>query len=206
MFCIKCGKDAKVGNFCERCFLESNELFDIDNSELYFCRGCSGYFLKNEKVNIDDVVKKGIKSENRIKKIQIKKKKIGNKIYVTVICSGYIKPCKKLKEEAKKILINIKKRMCDTCIKLSGGYYEAMIQVRGDNREKIFNIIKKLSSKALISSIEKAKLGYDIKFVSKKDATKIANQMRKKFSVKDTYKLVGEKKGKKLYRNFYVIR
>jgi len=206
MFCIKCGKDAEVGNFCNKCFLEDNELFDIDSLVFYFCRGCDGYFLKNRKVSVEGAVKSGIKTKNNIKKIEIKERVVGNKIYVTVTCSGLIKPCRKIKKEEKKILITIKKQMCDTCIRLAGGYYEAMFQVRGDNKERVFKKLMALSKKVPITSVGEIKEGYDIKFVNKKDAAYISRLLKKKFEVKDTYKLVGEKKGKKLYRNFYVVR
>jgi NMD protein affecting ribosome stability and mRNA decay len=42
--------------------------------------------------------------------------------------------------------------------------------------------------------------------VNKKEAAHIARILRDKYNVKETFKLVGEKKGKKLYRNFYAIR
>jgi len=206
MFCVKCGKNASVNNFCEDCFLLANKLFDADNIMIYFCKKCKRYFLKGKNIAIDDAIKQAIKTKHKIKNIEIKKKTVGNKIYATIICSGYINPCKKIKLEEKRIVVNIMKRVCDDCTKLSGNYYEALIQVRGEDAEKIFKKIKWMLRNVLIAGIEKKKYGYDIRFVNKNEAFKIANQMRKRFSVNDSYKLVGDKKGEKIYRNFYAIK
>jgi NMD protein affecting ribosome stability and mRNA decay len=162
--------------------------------------------MKGKKSSIDDAIKSSIITKNKIKNVEINKRKIGNKIHATIICSGYIKPCKKLKSETKNIVVNIRKRLCEDCIKLSGGYYEAIIQIRGEQKDRILKKINNMYKKNLITSINKTEHGYDIRFVDKNDATIIANRLRKKHDVNASYIFVGEKKGKKLYRNVYAVR
>ncbi|MEM7819568.1 MAG: NMD3-related protein [Candidatus Aenigmatarchaeota archaeon] len=205
MFCIRCGKKATIKTFCEDCFLEKEKLFDIGNYELKFCNMCKSIFDNDKKIDIKESIKNRIKSNNKIKEINIKTKTVGNRIYASIICLGYIRPCKKMKKEEKKILVILRNMLCQTCKKLSGSYYEAVFQVR-DEPEKIMNKIKEISDNIIVSGIEKTKNGYNIKFIDKKQAANLANRLRKYFSVKETYKLIGEKKGEKLYRNYYAIR
>ena len=56
------------------------------------------------------------------------------------------------------------------------------------------------------SFVERIKDGYDIKFIKKSKAASIAKHLKKYFHVKESYKFVGEKKGKRLYRNYYSVK
>ena len=205
MFCIKCGKRAVIGNFCRNCFLAKEELFKIKDFSLPIC-DCGSYYDKiwQKPKDIDDIIrdqiKQRIRTKNKITKDEIKIKKFGNKISATVICSGIIHSHKK--NEEKRIIIILKRRKCDLCVKLLGGYYEAVLQIRGDYN-KIFDKAKKYLPET--ARIEKTKHGYDIRFLKKSDAAKIA-KLLKNYKIKKSFKFVATKKGKKLYRNYYSVR
>ena len=95
--------------------------------------------------------------------------------------------------------------MCDNCIKIRGNYYEAVMQIRGERAEKLLNkVIESLQTK--IAAIDKIKQGYDVRIIDKKSAAFFVQNIRRKHSVTQSYKLVGKKKGKELYRNYYAIR
>ena len=96
--------------------------------------------------------------------------------------------------------------MCALHVKLSGGYYEAVIQVRGNDRDRILKYALRLLPKKAIINIETLNEGYNIKIMHKANAATTAKHLRGKFEVKQSYKLVGSKKGERLYRNFYAIR
>lgn len=199
MFCIKCGKPAKIGNFCRECFVESHSLFNAEDLKMGFCGICG--------INEDEIItkiEKSIKSNNIITHKKISLRIIGNRAYATVICNGKISGVKKT--ETKKMLVMLRKKMCDMHVKLSGGYYEAMMQIRGPNKEDILKQARHLLPKKSISNIEVLNEGYNIKVMRKANAAAAAKGLRKKFFVKDSYKLVGNKKGQNLYRNFYAVR
>jgi nonsense-mediated mRNA decay protein 3 len=214
MFCIKCGKKANIGVFCDSCFLQQNELFKISNLKIFLC-DCGSYFGPSKKWQkwdrgeeelLKHLIKNHIKTENKILKTDVKLKQIGNRYMVTVRCIGFVPPSKKEKTEKKEIMIDVKRRKCENCSKILGGYYEAVLQVRGPKWETILREISE-KEKEDISLMEKTKNGYDVKFLKKNTADKIAMRLKKKgFSLKVSYKLVGEKKSKKLYRNFYSVR
>ena len=197
LLCIICGKSSK-DKFCENCFSKRNELFNVKNLKLNFCENCNSYFEKNKEQDINELIKKNIKSNNKIKKIKIKKNKIGNKIIVNIICIGYIINSLE-KVENKNFYIFLKKRKCDKCSKMSGGYYEAVIQIRNN---LAMNKIKTNSN----SFIEKVKNGYNIKFLHKKDAEIVAKNLKKYFRIVKTFKLAASKKGRMLYRNYFSVK
>ena len=134
-----------------------------------------------------------------IRSMKVGFKKVGNTMIVSIDCRGNIPPAKRIKSEHKTMRIKIKNIKCDKCTKMLGGYYEGVIQARGSNAE---SIIKKISG----GMAEKVKNGYNVTFVSKADAARIASSLGREFSVLRSFKFVTEKKGKKLYRNYYAIR
>lgn len=199
MFCIKCGKPAKVGNFCSECFLERENLFGLKDFTFVYCGLCG--LNKDELI---DRIKGSIKSSNEIIDIKVSTKIVGNKVHTTVKCIGKINGLKKEGEE--KSLVILRQKMCDMHVKLSGGYYEAVIQVRGENKEDILKrLVKNLPEKSIIN-VEKLPEGYNLKIMRKANAAAAAKHFMEKYDVKTSFKLVGSKKGTKLYRNFYAIR
>ncbi len=204
MFCIKCGRPAVAENFCESCFLERNRLFDIKGFVLIVCGVCGSHYSFEKRWHTDTMeneILRRLKTSNRISSKQITTRQVGNKIIADVTLTGSIKPLKKEKTETVSLEVILRKRKCDNCVKLSGGYYEAALQLRGPKKEEILG---KIGNKGVLSVTERDK-GYDVKFVRKQDAKRTATELEKKYAVKGTFKLVGEKKGKRLFRSFYSI-
>jgi nonsense-mediated mRNA decay protein 3 len=198
MICIICGKKASIEAFCEKCFSERNELFDLKTLRLYYCESCNEYFYKGKEMDPQNAIEAAIKKIGYIDKKSMTYRRVGNKLEVTVMCSGHVRNIKKM--ETKKTEFLISKRKCEACSRISGGYYEAVIQIRNEHAKKF---MEKIKSNGFI---EKVREGYNIKFMHKKDAEKEARNLKKKFNVKKTFKLVSEKKGKKLYRNYYSVK
>lgn len=199
MFCIKCGCQAEKGNFCTKCFLETHELFNIKDFGMLYCGICGINMYE-----IKDKAKSSVKSKNVINSTDVSLKQLGNRFYATVTCTGKIDGV--AKKETKKSLVMLRRQMCDMHVKLSGGYYEAMIQVRGPNKEVVLKKVKQLLPEKSIVTIEAIKEGYDIKIMRKSNAASAAKTLRDRFSVKDSYKVGGSKKGKMVYRNYYAVR
>ncbi|MEM7826661.1 MAG: NMD3-related protein [Candidatus Aenigmatarchaeota archaeon] len=206
--CIICGKEAKIEDFCEICWLKQKSLFDIENLELKVCK-CNSWLDKNNWKrfkNLDeivkDIIKNRIKTENRIIEKNIELKRIGNKYSASIECKGYIYPSKTIKTEKKTIVVKIKKLMCDRCRKLSGMYYEAVLQVRTKK-----DISRMLPKKRDILKIDRLKNGYDVFIMKRGLARKIIKELKSlNFNIKESYKLLGKGGGKKIYRCYYSIR
>lgn len=210
MKCIKCGKrEAKIGYLCEECYNEEHELFKIKPFSMVVCPSCGRYRIHEWKESPDPIksaVAERIKPLGKIVDLKTKLEKVGGRTFVKVEATGFIPPSTKPKVEAKKVEIKIKKNLCPICVKKSGNYHEAVIQVRGENRDRLLKII--LSSRSLeenVVSVKNLKEGYDIFVVDKKIAEERVKSVHG-ISVVKSYKLVGKKKGRELYRNYYAVR
>lgn len=196
MLCVRCGKPSEEA-FCEDCFLEKNGLFEAENFPLHMCKQCGSYYSgKTKYQRIEDAVAERIvrKGDIRDVKIEIKPNR-----KILIKCSGYIKPARKIKHESKFIEIKVIRQKCLECSRLSGNYHEAVVQIRNSDALRNLNIPQ-------YAVVQAVRDGYNIKFMSKKDAEKVAKGLGRKYDVTRSFKLVGEKKGKKLYRNYYAVR
>src|SRR3989338_10541818 len=199
MFCIKCGKNAVADNFCAEHFLESQELFTLKGFNYIYCGMCG-----IDESDIRDKIEQSIKTENSITSKQIHTKTVGNKVHVTISAEGKIKGLTK-REEHKSLVIT-RQKMCDMHVKMSGGYYEAMIQIRGDNKGAILRKVQQIVPEKAITGIEQLKEGFNAKIMRKPNAASAAGALRANYDVKESFKVGGSKKGQMVYRNYYAVR
>ena len=117
--------------------------------------------------------------------------------------------------------VRVKKIACERCSRQAGGYYEAIIQIRADNRnlkddelETISEIIAESVEKehsnprAFISRIEEKREGVDVYFGDKRLAQKIARNLARSFGaeIKESSKIAGREDGRDFYRFTYLVR
>jgi nonsense-mediated mRNA decay protein 3 len=103
--------------------------------------------------------------------------------------------------------LDLKKTICQQCSRMSGGYYQAIIQVRGDPLKvlgKAGMLMKKLEGRTFISKTEEKDGGVDIYAGNSKAVVEIVTALGLKTLI--TKKLVGRDQGKRLYRTTFLIR
>jgi len=209
--CIICGKNAVIGNFCEDCWLKRQNLFKINDLEIKIC-SCNSYFngktwkhFNSLDNAVERFIKDNIKTKNKIIGKNIKLKKVGNKYNVNIECVGYILQSKKIKHEKKNIVVKITNVKCERCKKLSGNYYESVLQIRTTNSNMPAEIIKKHREDIL--KVKKVRNGFDIFILKKNIAGAIAKKLKSRgFEIKISNKFLGMKKGKKIYRYYYAVK
>lgn len=209
MFCIKCGKPAFAGNFCEECYVEKKELFELKDVKMRYCDNCLKFYTYKEKISpeaLENFLLEQMISKNTIQDTKIKTSQRPDMIHAVITAKGLVRPSKKLIEDQKEITIHPRKMKCDNCVKILGNYHEAVVQVRGEKKERIMAKTRKLLKPTEYANIATLKEGYDIRVIDKSVAGRLAQALRENFAVKQSFKLVGEKKGKKIYRNFYSVR
>ena len=81
-----------------------------------------------------------------------------------------------------------------------------MIQVRGPEKDAILRKVRQAIPEKAVSSVEEIKEGYNVKILRKSNAAAAAKALRERFSVKESYKVGGSKKGQMVYRNYYAVR
>ena len=150
-------------------------------------------------------------------------KKLDRVSNILVSASGQSHEDLQFHEEEYPIEIRFNYGTCETCGRMSGGYYEAILQIRADNRqlsdeEKEFLTQKvremtiaryKSDDKAFVTTIHDDKYGLDFYIGSENLCRYIADELETQYIAerKENYSLVGEDKaGNRKYRITILIK
>lgn len=105
------------------------------------------------------------------------------------------------------ITVDVVKNLCPDCSRQSGGYFEAIIQLRGPlsriNRyDKLFR--KLLMKKTFVTKEVERKEGLDLYIGNSRAVVEMLAELGVKAKI--TRKLSGEREGKRLYRTTFLLR
>ena len=232
-FCPKCGAPSENGDLCNACRMKETVWITIEpRVQCIICPTCestktAGIWsdakmdreeLANTLVNAAISIHKDVKDIQ--KDIHITDVSI-NRSLATVFVSGtlYGLPV----ETTQKVKIVWAREQCDRCCRISGSYYEGVIQVRATGRKPTPYELRKAAEIAyqiedqlqtagdrlsFVSDIDEQKDGIDIIFSSQTIGSAISHDICGALGGTFTThpKLVGEKAGVKLYRVTYSIR
>lgn len=215
-FCFVCGKATEklIEGYCEECRNEDTTLLEMPKKfELIVCSRCNRVKYLNtwQDIPIEEVLNKKVKTVGRITTFDI----INEVKFYYAHAKGYPKGSTKLREEKERIPVHINKIVCPKCNMRWGGYYEAIVQVRGNYTKEALKIAEEIvgrsegkDEKAFITKIEKVKGGVDYYLGSKRIATKIADELKKRFNadIKKSFELVTQREGKDVHRNIISVR
>jgi len=229
-FCPSCGIEQGpfIKGLCLNCFKEKKELV-IAPIELKLdkCKHCqnvliSGVWKSPEEENLIKFV------EKKVKIIEILNPKISTKIIpleeekfnAKIIVEGVLDSIPLVIE--KDILLNSKITTCTSCSKVFGNYFEAIIQIRVESKDKtlidqkiaqaqkFFEPLKNKNSLAQIVKIVGLKNGVDLYVGSNSAAKKVVgfmeNTAKGKVVLSTTLHGFDKRKGKSIYRNTYCLR
>ncbi|MBU2099988.1 60S ribosomal export protein NMD3 [Candidatus Micrarchaeota archaeon] len=226
-FCPKCGskKGPFIKGFCKDCFLQDNKLIDFsERIELPYCKRCNKIKLQRiwaeqNSLELIDFLKTKIKSKDfQIQEIEIELEEAREKKFNALITA------KGIFEDAPLIVHGIIKiilvsSICDSCMKISSDYFEAIVQLRFEEetkKEKILNEFRKLISEmqsndplSRIVKLKKLKNGFDLVLSSNRAAKISSEKIAKKYfsRVTRSFSLVGvTKTGKEKKRHTYCVR
>lgn len=119
----------------------------------------------------------------------------------------FIKKGSKISKITKMINVNIEIIMCSDCSRMSSGYFEAIIQLRGrelriKKYERVFKT--ELARKTFVSKVEEKKEGIDLYVGSTKAVMELLKEMKLTYKISRT--LFGRKEGRNVYRTTFAIR
>lgn len=236
MFCPKCGEtDEKlIEGVCKSCFLEELVLAEIpDEIEITICAHCesrlvSGKWreleLSDEEI-ILNTLNKHIKLNENAKNVEISVETLlarGSNIECIVHVKANV--LDEIVQQDYKINVKIIRTVCPECSKFTSGYYEAVIQLRADNRvldeEEIVTVdaiiagnvnkISRTNKMAYISERAVLKEGIDYYVGAYKVAKRLASNLKDHFGgeIKESPRLMGRDKstGKDLHRVWISFR
>lgn len=110
-------------------------------------------------------------------------------------------------EVERSVDVEIKTVMCRNCSRISGGYFEGIIQLRGDSKKVeryAKKLIQSLEKKTFITKTEEKDGGLDLYVGKSKAVVELLSELRIKALM--TRKLVGRIEGRRLYRTTFLIR
>ncbi len=217
-FCPKCGRltERLYDNLCADCFL-SEVVARLDFPKKIIitqCKSCGNFFdsKMRPKRTVDAIIDSELMrllKQPEVKEIdyRIKDKKVYVKIELAVDDE------KKIEERVFDLVE--KDMLCQRCVMKKSKYYNALLQLRVPEN-KVGDILKFVEEEiasmddelAFVSDIERLETGANIRIGSKVAAKQVAKAIKHKFGaeLKITRKLVGEKKGKKLYRDTILVK
>ncbi len=205
LICPKCGKPSDQNEFIDAFCVDCYEVKVKSPPRFQFevCKQCSRIFLQGKWQNFSEellgryivgkckgeFVSATYSHQNRTMTFSIKK---GSKT-VTI---------------NKPVHVQLSNATCTDCGRLSSGYFEAIIQLRGENKlrikkyEKIFT--GEISKTTFISKVEEKKEGIDLYVGNTRAVMASLREMGLTYKISRT--LFGRKDGKDVYRTTFAIR
>ncbi len=223
-FCIVCGSHKQFENrMCKSCFSKRINLGNIDNISIKFCKICSKFSLKkafqDQDTIYESLVNKIKKEISKNIKLHSKKLEISTEIKDIDLINLEIKISNgKSLEIQKEINIDLEELVCPRCNKIRGKYYEAILQLRCKDKNKLVEveefIFQKIDENTTdfepkISDIKKVKGGIDYYLAKKNLAKKLIKEIKSKFivQIKESHKIKGQdNEGREEYRTTYSVR
>lgn len=236
MLCPDCGAEARtlIEGSCPSCFLGKHDLAQVPQVlDVLLCATCGARRDGNQWTDaqgrsqdemLDDFVGRNIQVHSRVEDPEtefVAEAQDQRNIHYDVMIAGTLEglPVDALVET----VVRIKPSVCTTCSRQAGGYYSAIIQIRGEARDpskheteeaerimvrEIGRMAKAGNQNAFISKDGVVKGGKDY-YISEIDVGKIlARKIADKFdtTVQESPKLVGRKEGKDVYRVTMLVR
>jgi nonsense-mediated mRNA decay protein 3 len=235
-----CGNKSVVDGLCSECYNEQHPLIEVPTPiTLQVCKKCgavkvpggwmkisAGELSQDEVTDrqIETVLQQEIKLFGKDITLSLEEeKKLDRVSHLTVIATGKSHENLPEHDEPHPVEIRFRYGTCDTCGMMSGGYYEAILQIRADGREisdseksDFTQIVTdmtvskyKSDDKAFVTLIDDTKYGIDYYIGSEHLAKALGDEFETRYIAerKENYKLVGEDKtGKKKFRITILIR
>ncbi|MDH4122553.1 MAG: NMD3-related protein [Thermoplasmata archaeon] len=230
MFCVECGKEGMTyGGLCGECYLSRKRPVTLPPVlDVQICGACFAVHIGKswiDSLSIDEAVRlsldASLKKEKNVSDVKLETKLVERdprNYLADVRISFRIEDLEGAID--KRIEIRLKKDTCTRCGKKSGHYYEAIIQLRGHEKDKkrierarkeILSRIDAIGSsnrEIFISKEERKHGGYDFFLSSSQTAKSVSREMMKAFgaTMKSSPAVGGRKDGHDLVRMTYLVR
>jgi nonsense-mediated mRNA decay protein 3 len=233
MICIECGKDTKLyHNLCEACFRSKKQFIKIPQVvDVKLCNHCGARergklwldvesveaaieAAVSDKVQIDDDY---VESSNYKFKFEYED---DNNLQVYLTSTLWVEGLKLGSEDV--IKVRLKPSVCNRCSKIAGDYYEAIVQIRAEDREldpeeletsqelveTEIGARQKNDRNIFISKMEKIHGGLDFYIGSTQGGRNVAKIIAAKFGGKISShpSFAGHKDGHGIYRTTFLVK
>lgn len=232
-FCPRCGSPDGDGDLCSKCFAETRTAVEASReTELRVCSQCGSYVTdagwtsSDEAVPLEDLAleaaKRGVKAHREAEEVgvDVVVERVDQDVYM--VEGSYTASMRGHRVAGNfTVEVSVKRETCPTCSKLSGGYYESIVQVRARNREPRSRELEFARDTAyaiagrdygdrdtFVSRVEEVEGGMDIYMSTNKAGLDLARRVAERYggSVRDSASLVGMEDGREVHRVTYAVR
>lgn len=220
MRCALCGRESE-DTLCPECYVERNEIIHVDKVSLSQCSKC-GYFKisgKWRKIDFMDALEEILKSQTsthhdlEVDEVSVIRK--GQLLHIEGRFRGL--PVERYKE----VNLDFNKELCLRCSRKSGGYFEAIVQIRTEGRkikpeeaQEALKIVEREveaeeeNPKSFISKVVERKEGIDYYLGSREIGRKVSKEIAHELGgkIKESKRTSGRFDGKELYRFTFSVR
>ncbi|WP_393972083.1 NMD3-related protein [Oxyplasma meridianum] len=228
MLCILCGKEEVTeGRLCKNCMASTIDLSVPDFMEITQCPKCASVMIGKSWYR-GDIVPRITKSIGKIivlnnpgfrldiSWVGVDLDNANLTANLKIFNGGTL-----IKEENVVIKLKITKNSCPTCNRVSGSYYESILQVRTFSHEatEVIGEVEQFAVKfiesaegsnptSFISKVVSQREGVDIYLGKRSDALKLSKIIMDMYfsNLKVSKSLAGMKEGSEIYRYTYSIR
>ncbi len=232
MFCVECGKEGEIfrNGVCLACYLKQTAFSKGPSIlDITFCPRCSSYKYKNTWVKepFEDILKRHIRDSFTIspelKNVQIQSQcnEQERVILCTVSISGVLED--QIITEQHPLTVRVKHNTCNICSREAGGYYEAILQIRAEQRtftnEELATLRCAVETMVMqhqesgkrglfITDIDEKREGLDFFLSEKTTAFSIAKKIQEQYGgdFKQSAASAGMKDSRQVYRMTYLVR
>ncbi len=236
--CYLCGKPSVIEGLCEDCYNGEHPLIRVESPlSITVCKRCGSVKVPGGWKTVAAPMSKTMNEEQVGVLLDAEVKPVGTGISIDVEemnrldrvlllklhVTGRSAPALNEHTEEYPVEVRFNFGTCDTCGMMSGGYYEATLQIRADGRpvtereqDEITEIARELTvseygkdNRAFILQIDDTRFGLDMFIGSEHLCKRIADEIEVTYLAdrKDNFKLYGqERDGKKKYRITTVLR
>ena len=232
MFCVECGVEGPIfrDGVCKNCYLKTHTFTSGPSIiDLPVCVHCNSYKFKNTWTNelLGDVLRRVIKNNFQISReldkvdINTECKEAKDGLSCKVFICGFIDDLEIAEEHT--MQVRLKRSVCDVCSRQSGGYYEAIVQIRPDKvkltKRELDDITSTVSAlvedlqadgnRALfITDMGEEHGGLDFYISERSAGLVIAKKIQEQYGgiIKQSSKNIGMKDSRQIYRMTYLIR
>ncbi len=229
MYCVKCGSEEKTySNLCQKCLIDDRELVKIPHYvKRIICPECGDYLMGSSTWirpfdGMQSLIENHLEFDELVKEPSIEFDEFPdgtNEFQIQLSIEINIEEL--YLEIPLSFILRTKNQVCDVCSRKKGGYFEAIIQIRGDGRdpseqdmEGIKNFLNKSldlnksDRQAFLTKESKVKGGTDFYMgscvLSKSQTRDLQNRFGGK--VTETSKIYGQRDGNDVFRYTYLLR
>lgn len=238
--CYLCGEDSVLDGLCGRCYAKEHPLAGVPPMvSMETCKRCGAIrvpggwkriptSLSGEEEVLEyqlwDLLSREVKTTSKDVELSLEElNRLDRVLHMRLHIEGSSHPSLPRHHEDYDIEIRQSYSTCDTCGMASGGYHEAILQVRADGRgltegeeSEIAAIVTDMTvsqyesdSKAFVTSTSTDQYGMDFYVGSEHLARSLAAELESQYLAerKENFKLVGQDKGgKEKYRVTILVR